>query len=741
MKIDLKCARILALCAVSILTAHCAAQPASVPYTWRPVKIVAGGYVPGLHFHPAQQGLIYARTDMGGTYRYDASEHRWIPLNDWTGIEDYNNFGIESVAIDPNDPGKLYEAVGMYVKPWSPNGFILRSSDQGRTFQKTALPIKLGGNEEGRLSGERLAVDPNNSQVLYFGSRLDGLWESADGAVTWKRSNSFPQFDNTGLGIITIMFSSSDGTVVRREGESARSKNIYAAVSAKDSGLFHSSDGGRSWQTVAGQPTGLLVTNAVLGSDGMLFATYADHTGMNGMMNGAVWRLNTLTGKWSEITPIKPNTGSEQGQKFGYAGLAISASHPENVLVSTQNRWWPSDAIFRSTDSGKHWTEIADAHEPRNMSLSPWLRKPADVALGTGPWPTALAIDPFDGRHVLFGTGETIWETNDADGLDQGRFVHWKVGADGIEETADLSLVSPPIGPHLFSGVGDIGGFRHDEFDVSPPVAMSNPRFSNTTSIAYATQTPSLMARVGKTWDGSVYGAYSLDQGISWTPFASQPKNTTGGGTVAISADGKAVLWSSDAAAPSYSKDMGRSWTPADVSAAPKSELQAAADPVDPLRFYLLDPETGALLVSTDSAARFTAYAGCAPWAGQWKHAQLYVTPGREGDLWVGTENGLFHSEGVDKPFVRISSVGRTYVMGFGQSAPKSRYMALYLAGQVGGLAAIYRSDDNGESWLRIDDDAHRFGWISVITGDPRIYGRVYLGTNGRGVLYGDPVQ
>jgi photosystem II stability/assembly factor-like uncharacterized protein len=67
--------------------------------------------------------------------------------------------------------------------------------------------------------------------------------------------------------------------------------------------------------------------------------------------------------------------------------------------------------------------------------------------------------------------------------------------------------------------------------------------------------------------------------------------------------------------------------------------------------------------------------------------------------------------------------------------------MALYLAGQVGGLAAIYRSDDNGESWLRIDEDAHRFGWISVITGDPRIHGRVYLGTNGRGVLYGDPVQ
>jgi hypothetical protein len=39
---------------------------------------------------------------------------------------------------------------------------------------------------------------------------------------------------------------------------------------------------------------------------------------------------------------------------------------------------------------------------------------------------------------------------------------------------------------------------------------------------------------------------------------------------------------------------------------------------------------------------------------------------------------------------------------------------------------------------VRINDDSHQYGWISPIAGDPRIYGRVYLGTNGRGVVYGD---
>jgi xyloglucan-specific exo-beta-1,4-glucanase len=52
---------------------------------------------------------------------------------------------------------------------------------------------------------------------------------------------------------------------------------------------------------------------------------------------------------------------------------------------------------------------------------------------------------------------------------------------------------------------------------------------------------------------------------------------------------------------------------------------------------------------------------------------------------------------------------------------------------------AIFRSDDAGRTWARINDDRHQFGTQQVVSGDPRIYGRVYLGTNGRGVLYGDP--
>ena len=41
----------------------------SVPYSWKNVRIDAGGLVSGIVFNPTEQNLIYARTDDGGAYR------------------------------------------------------------------------------------------------------------------------------------------------------------------------------------------------------------------------------------------------------------------------------------------------------------------------------------------------------------------------------------------------------------------------------------------------------------------------------------------------------------------------------------------------------------------------------------------------------------------------------------------------------------------------------------------------
>ncbi len=80
-------------------------------------------------------------------------------------------------------------------------------------------------------------------------------------------------------------------------------------------------------------------------------------------------------------------------------------------------------------------------------------------------------------------------------------------------------------------------------------------------------------------------------------------------------------------------------------------------------------------------------------------------------------------------------SVQQIQAFGFGKAAPGQTYPALYLAGTLQGQPGIFRSDNAARSWVRINDNRHQWGLILQITGDPRLYGRVYVGTHGRGIL------
>ena len=166
-----------------------AEPPPSQPYVWRNVAMGGGGFVDGIVFHPSAKNLMYARTDVGGAYRWDDKRKEWIALTDWLSPAQGNFTGIESIALDPSDSNRVYLAAGTYS--WG-DAAILRSDDQGRNFQRTDVPFKMGGNEAGRFNGERLAVDPNDGEILFFGSRHDGLWKSNDRGATWRKVGGFP---------------------------------------------------------------------------------------------------------------------------------------------------------------------------------------------------------------------------------------------------------------------------------------------------------------------------------------------------------------------------------------------------------------------------------------------------------------------------------------------------------------------------------------------------------------------
>ncbi|MET8523859.1 carbohydrate-binding protein [Nocardioides sp. NPDC004968] len=687
------------------------AQPktaGSGPYRWKNAQVVGGGYVTGLVFNPREKGLLYARTDMGGAYRWNARTEKWIPLTDWLGEKDWNLLGIDSVATDPVDPKRLYLASGTYTNEWAGNGALLRSTDRGRTFKRTNLPFKLGANEDGRGAGERLVINPADNGTLLLGTRKNGLWRSTDHGVKWRQVSSFPVKDgaSSGAGISFVTYGK------------AGSKTIYVGVGDSSTSLYRSIDSGRTWQAVAGQPTGQMPHHGVVSGDGSLYLSYSNSTGSMDATAGSVWKYTPKGGAWKNISP-------SQGS-YGFSGLAVDPRKPSTVMVTTLDRWWPEDEIYRSTDGGAHWKALADKSK-RNASGAPY------VGTGTGHWMTALAIDPFNSGHVLYGTGSGIWRSKDANATDSGGTSHWRVGARGLEETAVLDAIAPPGGATVISSMGDLGGFRYGtsgSLAKVPAGRLKNPMMITSTDIDFAQSKPSVMVRVGRGAEQD--GAYSTDGGSSWKGFKSEPVGSADSGQVALSADGSAIVWTEEGQDPYRSTDKGASWSK--VSGLGNGAV-VVADRSSARTFYSLSG--GTLHASTDGGATFTARATNLP------SGRLTAVPGIAGDLWIaGGDKGLLHSTDGGLNFTTLKSVQSASALGFGKAKPGTGYQALYLIGTVKDATGVFRSTDKGATWLRVNDKAHQWGAIGavgVITGDPDTYGRVYIGTNGRGLQYGDP--
>jgi photosystem II stability/assembly factor-like uncharacterized protein len=708
--------------------------PPSVPYRWSNVVIRAGGFITGILFSPVQDGLIYARTDVGGAYRSDDGGAHWIPITDQFGPKDSTYTGIESIAPDPSDPNKLYIAAGMYTADWGGPSAIFRSNDKGKTLEKTPMPFKMGGNDNGRGVGERLAVDPNLGSILFFGSRLAGLWKSTDSGVTWHHVDSFPapaKLTGPGdrTGITFVVFDPSSGA------KGSATKTLYAGVAQAGIGLYRSQDGGATWELLPGAPKDLFPNHAVLDPGNTLYLSYDDNIGPNSIQDGAIWKYTLKDAKWKNITPVTPGVG-DPPHKFGYGGLAIDAEHPDTLMVTTIDRWYPADEIFRTTNGGKKWTAISSSSKYTALN-APWVYWHKDTTGGTG-WMNGIAIDPFHSGKVMYTTGEGIWGATDITNADAGKPTHWSFPNDGLEETVPNMVISPPQGAHLLSVVGDIGGFRHEDIDKSPIQGFfTNPVLNSQTGIDFAALNPNLIVRVGYGDAKTVRGGYSLDNGLSWQPFASEPPTShDGAGRVAISADGKIVVWSPDKGVPFWTTNWGRSWSPCNGLS---DKMRVVSDRVNPNKFYSFHVETGQLLESWNGAQLFKERT--APVAAKGDFAVIAPTPGIEGDLWISAGDKLYHSTDSGVTFATLDGMQKVYNIGFGMTAPGNSTPAIYLNGSVLDTEGVFRSNDQGISWVRIDDNEHQFGWKNSVIGDPRLYGRVYIATGGRGILYGDPVS
>jgi photosystem II stability/assembly factor-like uncharacterized protein len=749
-------------------------------YTWKTTAVNSGGFTTGIHFNETEPGLVYARTDVAGCFRWDEDNRRWKQLLDWVPREKWGYQYVVSLATDPVETNRVYAAVGAYTISWDENnGAVLYSDDKGETWGVAELPFKQGGNMPGRGMGERLAVNPANNAELYLGTPSgNGLWRSTDYGRTWAEVESFPnpgnfvmnpdvEYLSDNVGVVWIDFDQING-------------DIYVGVADPDDPLYVSKDSGATWQPVPGAAEALGEVDgnrtipkqsAVDNTNGYLYIVTSHDPGpYNGAPSsgngGQIWRLSTLTGEWTDITP----TYNPRGVIPGFGGLTIDRQNPGTIMAASCNNWYPDETLYRSTDSGETWThswEYVQAGVSRtdrfvmDHSGSPWLdwggqdQGPV-YAVKHGWMIDALSIDPHNSDRIMWGTGATVWGTEELTQWDtQGDLVgededgenvalpvdQFTVGvrAEGIEMTWVRDLMVPSGGV-IVAAMGDVGGFVWDNnYDEAQKMIRND---WTGTSCDFAPSNPDLLVAAGDIGNNTEFGhvIVSTDGGKTWQD---GPRNTevtgNGGGVVAITADGSTILWSprNTQVTPMYSTDLGQTWTP--VEGLPVA-ARIRPDRVDPSVLYAFS--RGTFYRSTDAGRTFTDTGATGlPTEGV---DDFRTVPGRKGHVWIpGRTNkadipkGMWHSRDCGLTWRRIDGIDEATGVGFGKAPRRGGYPTVYISAKIDGKHGIYRSVNGGAHWVRINDDDNQWGFAGAyISGDPEIYGRVYL--SARGVVYGD---
>jgi hypothetical protein len=697
-----------------VLVLACLAQLSWGDYTWGNVALGGGGFVTAILTTPAQKNLIYSRTDVGGAYRWNEATQAWVPITDWVSEVDVGLMGVESFAIDPQNPHKIYLLLGTSYFSGGKT-VVARSNDYGANFVYTEVTAKFKahGNGSNRHTGEKLAVDPNKANILFCGSRANGLFKSLDSGATWNAVTSFPVTTTTnGNGVSFVLFDKSSAT------PGTATPTIYVGAQVIGStNLYVSKDGGASWNPVAGANTTYMPERATLASDGKMYLTYGDATNAG----GALYKLDTkaTTNAWTDISP-------QTGKAF--SGISVDASNPQRMVATTFSQWqaqtWGTgnvwgDRIFLSTNGGATWTDLIGANKfTFDANGSPWI---ANHALH---WAGSIEMDPFNPDRAFVTSGNGIFSTSN---LSASNTI-WKFMCKGLEETVPFNFISLPGGPFFYI-IGDYDGAINTNLAAYAPTSHT-PSLGTTQGLAFAWKSANIIARAA----AEIY--YSENTGTAWTKLTKPA--TAGTNDLALSADGATLLWATDASTVWRGTNKGTAWT---QSTGLGFKSRPVPDAVNASKFYAYNSTGGAFYLSTNGGSSFAQVS--TPGGGG--NGRVRAVPGVEGDVWLALYNGgLTRTTNSGTTFAKVAGVTACTQVGFGKAASGKTHPTVFIWGTVGGVVGMFRSEDIGVTWTRINDSTHQFGGpgnAQLIDGDMNVFGRVFMSSVGRGVVYGDLVS
>ena len=534
-------------------------------YTWQNVNIAAGGFVDGIFYDPHNAKTLFTHAPTsGGLFKSVNDGTNWSQLLDFVGNNttgsgngtQFQEFGVLSFAIDPENSNNLYAMVGEYS---GTNGDVLYSTNAGATWSTTPLSFYVGGNQDGRGAGEHIAVDPYDSNIIFLGSNANGLWESTNAGHSFSQVTSF---SSPPAPILFFSIPTPEPRATRRRRSSSAKLHCRRHQSFRNHQRRNVLDGsyrhrvssnrmdartrrhGFRWQSLLG-----------------LRQRPVSHE----PANGGVFRFNISTGVWANISPVVPQSLSTYDY-FGYGGLALDPNSPTTIVVTSL------DATTTATKFGARPTPT-----PPPRPGQPYQLPLPNIIAGYRPHsetPPTHRIWPQQRRHRQLGQRhrhQSLQFHPDHAHLWRGHLGHqrrhqhhtltapnsWYFPDDGIEMTALLGMAASTGGTPLFSAMGDVGGFAFTTLAFLPTQGNVYANGGNGTSSTPPASTPRTPSR---RQHGHNYGFYSTN-GTTFSQFSSNPGGSSGysNGTVAISANGSTIVWAPSGQAAYYSTNYGTS--------------------------------------------------------------------------------------------------------------------------------------------------------------------------------------
>jgi photosystem II stability/assembly factor-like uncharacterized protein len=312
---------------------------------WRCIGPFRAGRTVGAAGIPTQPNVFYIGVNNGGVWKTTDAGRTWQPL-----FDEQPTGSIGDLAIAPSDPRIIYvgSGEGLQRPDLSTGNGIYKSIDGGRTWRHLGL-------REAQQIGS-IIVDPTNPDRVFvaalghpYGPNTErGVYRSLDGGATWERV----LYRDENTGAIQVAFDPRNPQVIYADLWAARQGPWEnGAWQGPGSGLFKSTDGGRTWRPLT---KGLPNFAAGLGRIGFdiapsqprtIYATVDANPDVAG-----IYRSDDGGENWRRLNG-EPRIWGRGGD---FAEIRVHPRDPETVFVG-------NTASYKSTDGGRTFTSLKGA--------------------------------------------------------------------------------------------------------------------------------------------------------------------------------------------------------------------------------------------------------------------------------------------------------------------------------------------------------------------------------------------